>query len=48
MDYKLIVMEGAEEFALPDMNYLVIFKVEEETVYVLGVFHELEHYKNRL
>lgn len=39
---------GYREAVLSDMNYLVIFKVEEETVYVLGVFHELEHYKNKL
>lgn len=39
---------GYREAVLPDMNYLVIFKVEKETIYVLGVFHELEHYKNKL
>lgn len=39
---------GYREAILPDMNYLVVFKVEKETVYVLGIFHELEQYKNKL
>lgn len=37
-----------KEAALMDMNYLIIFKIEEKDVYVLGVFHELEHYKDKL
>lgn len=40
--------KGYREAALPDMNYLIIFKVEEKMVYVLGVFHELEQYINKL
>ena len=36
------------EAVLTDMNYIVIYKVEDENVYVLGVFHELEQYKNKL
>lgn len=30
------------------MNYLIIYKVEEHCVYVLGIFHELEQYNNKL
>lgn len=36
------------EAVLPDMNYLVIYKVEDKVVYVLGVFHESERYWNKL
>ncbi|MCI8861225.1 MAG: type II toxin-antitoxin system RelE/ParE family toxin [Lachnospiraceae bacterium] len=36
------------EAVLPDMNYLVIYKVEGKNVYVLGVFHESEKYWNKL
>ena len=39
---------GYREGTLSDMNYIVIFKIKEETVYVLGIFHELEYYKNKL
>jgi len=33
---------------VPDMNYLVIFRIEEMNVYILGVFHNLENYKSQL
>lgn len=39
---------GYREGILSDMKYIVIFKIEEVTVYVLGIFHELEYYKNKL
>lgn len=39
---------GYREAVLLDMNYLVIFKVEDRNVYVLGIFHELEQYNHKL
>lgn len=33
---------------LLDMNYVVIFRVNEDTVYIAGIFHNLENYNNRL
>ncbi len=35
---------------IPYYNYLIIYRVDEEThrVYVLGFFHELESYINKL
>lgn len=36
------------EAVLPDMKYLVIYKVEDKAVYVLGVFHESEKYWTKL
>lgn len=45
-DEYLSYMEYREA-VLPDMNYLVIYRVEDRNVYVLGVFHELEQYKNK-
>lgn len=39
---------GYREAVAPDMNYLVIFRVEEKTVYVVGIFHSLENYKQKL
>ena len=32
------------EAASLEMNYVVIYKIEDDTVYVLGVFHGLENY----
>jgi plasmid stabilization system protein ParE len=39
---------GYREAVVPDMNYLVIFRVEDKTVYVVGIFHSLENYKQKL
>lgn len=39
---------GYREAVVTDMNYLVILRVEDKVVYVLGVFHELERYENKL
>ena len=36
------------EAVITDMNYIVIFKVEDDTVYVLGVFHGLENYRMKI
>lgn len=39
---------GYREAVLPDMRYVVIYKIEDHSVYILGVFHELEQYRNKL
>lgn len=39
---------GYKEAVVTDMNYLVIFRIEEQEVYVVGVFHGLEDYKVKL
>lgn len=36
------------EAVITDMNYLAIFKVENNNVYVLGIFHQLEDYRNKM
>lgn len=36
------------EAVTTDMNYAVIFKIEDDTVYVLGVFHGLENYRVKI
>lgn len=33
---------------LSTMNYTVIFKIEEMTVYVVGIFHDSENYSDKL
>lgn len=40
--------KGYREAILTDMGYLVVFSIEEDTVYILGVFHELENYNRKL
>lgn len=36
------------EAVIPDMNYIVIYRVHEDDVYILGVFHGLENYNQKL
>lgn len=36
------------EAVLTDMNYIVIFRVGIECVYIVGVFHQLENYHTYL
>jgi len=43
-----LLHKGYREAVLPDMNYILIFKIEDTNVYVLGVFHQLEQYKRKL
>lgn len=39
---------GYREAVLIDMNYVIIFRVEEFSVYVVGVFHQLENYRKKI
>ena len=36
------------EAIIIDMNYVVIYRVENSTVYVLGIFHGLESYETKV
>lgn len=36
------------EAVIADMDYLLIYRVKNNVVYVLGIFHNLENYKNKL
>ena len=39
---------GYREAIIPKMEYLVIYRMENDTVYVLGIFHRLENYRNKI
>ena len=43
-----LLHKGYREAILPDMNYVLIFKIEGTNVYVSGVFHQLEQYRRKL
>lgn len=45
---KLLRIKEYRDAVIPDMNYVVIFKLEEQYVYILGIFHMLENYKTKL
>ena len=40
--------KGYREAFFSDMDYVLIFRIEGNIVYVLGIFHQLENYKNKL
>jgi len=36
--------KGYREALLPEMNYRIVFRIEETQVYIVGVFHDREDY----
>lgn len=40
--------KGYKESVIMDMDYILIFRIEVDTVYILGIFHQLEKYKEKL
>ena len=49
-DDFLMKTRGYRKALVPHYNYIIIFRIEEEThtVYIMGYFHELELYTNKL
>ena len=39
---------GYREAVLTDMDYVIIFRIEEASVYVIGIFHRLENYRKKV
>lgn len=37
-----------KEAVVKDMDYILIFRIDGDVVYVLGIFHQLENYKEKL
>lgn len=36
------------EAKIPDMDYMIIYKIVDNNVYILGIFHTLEDYSNKV
>ena len=43
-----LAKKGYREAVVPQMGYVVIFAVRDDAVNVVGIFHQLEHYQNKL
>lgn len=39
---------GYREAVLTDMDYVIVFRVEDDRVYVVGIFHQLENYRKKI
>ena len=40
--------KGYHEAVIGQMNYIIIFNIKLETVNIVGIFHQLENYWNKL
>lgn len=43
-----LASKNYREARITDMNYLIVFKVENMTIFALGVFHTLENYPDKM
>ena len=39
---------GYHEAKIPEMDYIIIYKVSDDNVYILGIFHTLENFTNKM
>lgn len=39
---------GYREALISDMQYRLVFRIEENDIYIVGLFHELEDYINKI
>lgn len=39
---------GYREAIIPQMDYVIIFEIKNNTVNVVGIFHQLEHYPGKI
>lgn len=40
--------KGYKEAVVKDMEYILIFRIDGDVIYVLGIFYQLENYKEKL
>lgn len=40
--------KGYKEAVVKDMDHILIFRIDDDVVYILGIFHHLENYKDKL
>lgn len=45
---RYLEKKGYREAVVSQMNYVVVFDVNDDCVYVLGIFHQLENYRGKL
>ncbi len=39
-----LLRRGYKEAYIPDMDYKVVFRIDDKDVYIVGLFHDLENY----
>ena len=43
-----LASKGYHEAIVPQMEYIVIFSIKADIVYVVGIFHQLENYQRKV
>lgn len=43
-----LASKGYHQAIVPNMNYVIVFSIKEDAVYVTGVFHQLESYQRKI
>lgn len=43
-----LASKGYHEAVVPQMNYIVIFDIQIDTVNIVGIFHQWENYQKKL
>lgn len=44
----LLKRQGYKEALISGMQYKILFRVEDQTVYIVGLFHDLEDYPSKV
>lgn len=45
---KYLEEKGYREAIVQHMNYLVIFNIEDDKINIVGIFHQLENYQDKI
>ena len=45
---EYLFLRGYREALFQEMNYRIVFRADEQSVYILGVFHTLEDYGKKV
>ncbi len=43
-----LARKGYREAIVPQMRYVIIFDVKDDVVNIVGIFHQLENYQNKM
>lgn len=43
-----LAVKGYHEAIVPQMSYIIVFRVETDIVNVVGIFHQLENYQKKI
>lgn len=45
---EFLMRRGYREALIPDMEYKMLFRIDDNKVYIIGLFHDLEDYVSKV